>query len=350
MRKLCKVDQCLKISVAHGLCDRHYRRLRKYGDLSETHYTLIACSQCKENFEWPIRNGKKIYCSSACQRKAYQHRLGPCQVDGCDRLIVNRKTNLCSMHYERLKNNGSVEILRRKPAKNVKCSIEECDRLSIARQLCTQHYQMWQKHGDPKGGKFRQKVRKAKNHPDGTRTCSECEVRQPLKNFHRDKLSSDGYRSKCKKCRISHVKQWYQADIGKRRAVAKARYVRDIDKIREKDNERYLRDREKRIVLATEHSHLRKTRKKKVRSERGISRLSLKRLHGTKCYYCKSEMDFSVAKGKKWRPNMATIEHLIPIARGGEHTFENTVLACRRCNISKNSKLESEFRDQNPSY
>ena len=40
-------------------------------------------------------------------------------------------------------------------------------------------------------------------------------------------------------------------------------------------------------------------------------------------------MDFSTGKNRKFNRDMATIEHLIPLAKGGEHTFVNTVLACR---------------------
>ena len=58
-------------------------------------------------------------------------------------------------------------------------------------------------------------------------------------------------------------------------------------------------------------------------------------------------MDFSVAVGRKFNRDMATIEHLIPLARGGEHTWENTVLACRHCNISKNAKSIEEFEEFN---
>ena len=118
---------------------------------------------------------------------------------------------------------------------------------------------------------------------------------------------------------------------------------KDPEKLRKRDMERYEKDREKRIALATEHSHLRKARKKNTKTERGISKLALKKKFGTKCYYCEKDMDFSVGAGRKFNRDMATIEHLIPLARGGEHTFENTVLACRHCNISKNAKSEEEF-------
>ena len=99
--------------------------------------------------------------------------------------------------------------------------------------------------------------------------------------------------------------------------------------------------------MATEHAHLRKSRKKKRKIERGISKLSLKKKYGTKCYYCGKEMDFSTGVDRKFNRDMATIEHLIPYSRGGEHTFKNTVLACRHCNISKNAKSIEEFKEFN---
>jgi 5-methylcytosine-specific restriction endonuclease McrA len=56
-------------------------------------------------------------------------------------------------------------------------------------------------------------------------------------------------------------------------------------------------------------------------------------------------MDFSVGVGRKFNRDMATIEHIIPLAKGGEHTFKNTVLACRFCNISKNAKSLVKFKE-----
>ena len=200
-------------------------------------------------------------------------------------------------------------------------------------------------HGDPLGGAFRIPHQKALDHGDGTRTCTKCNKRLSINSFHKDKQATDGIRATCKKCRISKTQEWYFKDVVKRRKVASDRRKKDPEKERKSDLKRYARDRVKRIALATEHAHLRKARKKKTKTERGISKLSLKKKFGTKCYYCNKEMDFSVGVGRIFNRDMATIEHLIPLARGGEHTFKNTVLACRYCNISKNAKSEAEFED-----
>ena len=141
----------------------------------------------------------------------------------------------------------------------------------------------------------------------------------------------------------SRLSKKEQENIDERRIKQTTRRRNNVEVERERDNKRYERDREKRIALATEHSHRRKARKLNTVVEKGISILSLKKKHGTKCYYCGKEMDFKKGVGRKFKNDMATIEHLIPLARGGEHTFENTVLACRFCNISRGAKSQEEF-------
>ncbi len=50
---------------------------------------------------------------------------------------------------------------------------------------------------------------------------------------------------------------------------------------------------------------------------------------GFKCQYCGSN-------------NELTIDHIIPVSRGGKSTFENCVAACKPCNNKKNNRTPSE--------
>jgi len=52
---------------------------------------------------------------------------------------------------------------------------------------------------------------------------------------------------------------------------------------------------------------------------------------GFKCVYC----------GKV---TGLTIDHVIPVSRGGKSSFENCVTACKECNGKKGNKLPSEAR------
>lgn len=52
------------------------------------------------------------------------------------------------------------------------------------------------------------------------------------------------------------------------------------------------------------------------------------------CQYCGTS-------GKE-RKKQLTIDHVIPVSKGGKSTFENCVTACFTCNNKKNNKLLSE--------
>ena len=51
-----------------------------------------------------------------------------------------------------------------------------------------------------------------------------------------------------------------------------------------------------------------------------------------RCYHC----------GEKFAKAELTMDHLVPIARGGKTTKKNVVVACKPCNASKGHKFEVE--------
>ncbi len=48
-----------------------------------------------------------------------------------------------------------------------------------------------------------------------------------------------------------------------------------------------------------------------------------------RCQYCSAPAD--------------SIDHVVPRSRGGQHTWDNVVACCRRCNVRKGSRLPSEI-------
>jgi 5-methylcytosine-specific restriction endonuclease McrA len=58
-------------------------------------------------------------------------------------------------------------------------------------------------------------------------------------------------------------------------------------------------------------------------------RLRILSRDGRECYWC--GMDAT------------TVDHIIPVAKGGSDDPENLVAACRRCNFSKQDKMPDEF-------
>jgi 5-methylcytosine-specific restriction endonuclease McrA len=60
------------------------------------------------------------------------------------------------------------------------------------------------------------------------------------------------------------------------------------------------------------------------------------------CYYCAKEMIFE----KGCSPDKATIDHMLPITRGGTNDASNLVPACHACNSKKGIMTSEEYLDK----
>ena len=64
-----------------------------------------------------------------------------------------------------------------------------------------------------------------------------------------------------------------------------------------------------------------------------VKRSVAQRAHG-RCEYCLSWAEFS--------PDTFSVEHIIPVVRGGSHDLSNLALACQGCNNRKFISVEAE--------
>ena len=60
-----------------------------------------------------------------------------------------------------------------------------------------------------------------------------------------------------------------------------------------------------------------------------------KKLQQGRCYYC----------GRRFKPSELTMDHLIPIIRGGKSVKSNLVPACKECNSKKKYLLPFEWEE-----
>jgi 5-methylcytosine-specific restriction enzyme A len=85
------------------------------------------------------------------------------------------------------------------------------------------------------------------------------------------------------------------------------------------------------ITVSEEHIKREKGRARDLRDSQWWKR---KRSAGI-CYYC----------GKTFKPADLTMDHLIPIARGGKSVHGNLVPACKDCNNKKKYLLPTEWEE-----
>ncbi len=92
-------------------------------------------------------------------------------------------------------------------------------------------------------------------------------------------------------------------------------------------------DAQEEIYFVYDEDQLRREREK-ARDLRSSSWWKKKRSDG-RCYYC----------GQKFPASSLTMDHLIPLSRGGRSVKENLVPCCKECNIKKKNLLPQEWTE-----
>jgi 5-methylcytosine-specific restriction endonuclease McrA len=88
----------------------------------------------------------------------------------------------------------------------------------------------------------------------------------------------------------------------------------------------------------------RKARKLKLRCIRveSFDPVEILKRDGWRCHICKVATP-SRLRGT-YKPNAPELDHIIPVAAGGDHSRVNTACICRRCNASKGSTPLGQLR------
>lgn len=173
---------------------------------------------------------------------------------------------------------------------------------------------------------------------DGRRVCSSCNKPKEIKEFPVDKRCSLGHTRKCNKCikkyrkktldkkeTRKYKKNWYQNNRGLTLKRQQERYQENKEQIKAYSRQ-YAKDNP---LVGRAASHKRRAAKR----NNGRNDLTAKQIRKLfkdfpRCAYCGIEHNL-------------TIDHFIPISKGGENTLENVVSACMNCNNKKKAKLVS---------
>lgn len=204
-----------------------------------------------------------------------------------------------------------------------------------------------------------------------SKVCTMCGISKPLGDFPKEPRMADGRRNQCKRCRDLRKREQIanSPELQRKAKERSARYYREHqeetiakvrayaqenrDKILEKSKEywhtkvnkeaynarrqesrtkRYREDAEFREKRKREGRHSAKTRKARLRGSEGSYSLreweDLCEKYNYTCLRC----------GASGSDVCLTIDHVIPVSKGGSNTIDNLQPLCGSCNSKKNNK------------
>lgn len=178
--------------------------------------------------------------------------------------------------------------------------------------------------------------------------CTKCGQEKPAtpEFFCRATKESDGLRDDCKTCLSDYSRRRYQASPTKIHQSQKLTPEQNRERNRRWREKHRDYDRERKRRWAKENpeknaANARNYEARKLAAE-GTHTASdidaqLKR-QNSRCYFCGCKLT-SIPH----LPNSQTVDHIVPLSRGGSNSPDNLVLACAHCNFSKHDKLPHEW-------
>lgn len=168
-----------------------------------------------------------------------------------------------------------------------------------------------------------------------SKRCADCEETKCAEAFARDRGRKDGLQAYCRDCGARRNRHSYRRHKRRRLARQREYYAQNRRKIRAR-GKRYYRANRDEILQGHREYHANNRPQWAERAARRraqlrgslfekIDRDAVYVRDGGRCHLC----------GKMRRPDDWHMDHIVPIAGGGEHRYRNVAVACPRCNREK---------------
>lgn len=283
--RTCTVQDCDRKHYGRGFCYLHYKRMRSRGTTDAP---------------------------AAFVPKA-------CAVDDCERQanVPGSARGWCGPHYQRWQRWGDPTASHVPVVGVAECSIEGCPELVTARGWCSKHWTRWRRYGDPTKPMPGEVV-------DGRRICPKCNVDKPL---------AESTKSWCKSCVAANMRRRREDPREKQRMAAYSRRYSVANPGLQAERAKSWRDRNPDLVRALTAE--RRARQFAAKIETFQPREVFDR-DGWVCGICREDIPHDARYPD---PLSVSLDHVIPLSRGGTHERSNCQAAHLRCNLRKGARL-----------
>ncbi len=277
--RTCSIDGCERPHYGKGWCQRHYNRVRKGG-------------------------------TTELRRKAKGPH--PCRIDGCTGTtgVPGTARDLCSRHYGRWQRWGDPLFVPEPLNKGKACSVEGCGRPCKSGGLCSAHDTRVRRHGSLQHPEAWGRA------PEGTKWCPQCEVYKPVGEFSPHRTTKSGLSAWCKRCVADRQAKWRREHPEE-----------NARRVRERNRKQYQEHPEYYAAAAQRRRAL----KRGAVTER-FTTAEIAERDGWRCGICGKRIGRTI----KWpSPQSLSLDHIVPLSRGGDHVRANVQAAHLVCNQRK---------------
>lgn len=273
------MEGCPDKHYGRGWCHRHYQRWRKWGDPD----TVVQSHP----------------------------QPAVCVVDGC--ASTPHARGLCPTHYRRSRLYGDPLAVAppRERSRPQPCSINGCGGPVRARGWCVKHYTRAVRHGDPMYDE------RNPNRPGGLRRCYRCREELPILCYYPH--PSTGLSRACRTCTRAVRLRWRNENVERERAASRAYLRQNLHRYRQ-----YNMQRRARIAGASQVEPF--------TAEEVFERDE----------WCCGLCDDPIEPERSWPDPMSpSVDHVVPLSKGGHHTLANVQAAHLVCNMRKGAQVAS---------
>lgn len=150
-----------------------------------------------------------------------------------------------------------------------------------------------------------------------TKKCRTCNIEKDSTEYYKDS-------NRCRSCDREYLRNWEKKNPEKTRKYWQESYTRNSESIQKGCRNWELNHSNR--VTTLQH------RRRALLKAAFIEDVSLDELYKRDCGICG-------ICGNLCNKLEASIDHIIPLSKGGEHSYKNTQLAHRRCNSQKRDRI-----------
>ena len=155
------------------------------------------------------------------------------------------------------------------------------------------------------------------------KTCTKCKILKSTLDFGAEKRTKTGLQSACKACQNDRGKKRYSQIKEHAKSMAKEYRQNNYTKRIEIERKSRLKNKEKYRTFRSQRQSYRNY----ILNEKRFLILpkELRKIYSSECFKCGSK-------------DSQSLDHIIPLSKGGRHSIGNIMTLCISCNASKGSK------------